>query len=167
MPVNNFSVKVEGLKDLEQQLLSLEPKVARKALVTSMKAGGQAIKASARVNLEAHTDTGLLDSALKVKVKAGVASGQLFSGSIDGLGSISIGTGTESDKGSVVVKIGEYKPGRVAGRHKNYPRDPYYARFLESKFPYLRPALDQNVTRVVGVIREALSTALDKVNRRA
>lgn len=157
---------IEGLADLERQLLDLEPKVARRTLTRSLRKGGNIVLRSAQARVR--KDTRLTEKALKVKTSAKVGGGVLAKLSIaDGLFTASLVTPKDTSKGSVTVKVGAYKPSPVKGRHKKYPGDPYYAAALESKHPFLRPALDENVDKVVQTTKTELASDLNKVNSRA
>lgn len=161
----NVEYRIDGLADLERQLVNLDSKVARPIVRKALKRGGEIVKAAARANVR--KDEGLLEKALKV-----VASGvRFFSGVLVDLsfGPVQalVAGGKDTSQGTMTVKVGTYKPSPVAGSHKKYPGDPFYARFVEAKFPFLRPALDQNAERVVSEVRNQLRVGLEKANSRA
>ncbi len=62
---NSFSVKVEGLKELEKKMISLGPKISRKALKSALVAGATVIKKEAQ--LLAPAKTGRLRRAMYIK----------------------------------------------------------------------------------------------------
>jgi len=165
------TITIEGLRDLERALLDLAPKEARRALRSGLSAGGKVVERAAVANLRQKTaGTGLLEKALRVRAR--VQFGGLKAGfGIPGLFSIRL-TERDDTKGRLLVKVGTYKPSKIAGASKKYPYDPYYARWVEfgtvkmPARPFLAPALEQNRASVITILKEKTMAAIRKLNSR-
>ncbi|MCW9051233.1 MAG: hypothetical protein OQJ91_02765 [Motiliproteus sp.] len=142
----DISFDVEGLAELEQQLLKLQAKTGQKLLKS---AGRKAMKpvlddAIAGVNV----DTGASKESLSIAAKNG--KGQYAA-------VISVGanrrkgrksSGVDID-GRVNAKIGAQEYG-TEGKRK------------QKAEPFLRPALDKNASQVTAIFKRELKAAIDK-----
>jgi len=61
----NMNIKIEGAKELERKLLSMEPKLARKSVMRALRAGARPILARAKALVPA--PTGALKKSLKIR----------------------------------------------------------------------------------------------------
>ena len=135
-------IRVFGDKDLQKQLKKLPDRLQNRILK-------QAIKKGAKITLQrtktiVPKETGRLSESLKVKpikrsrVKIGYQ----------------VLTGTREELGIPAGKKGYY-PMAIETGTKNRPAK-----------PYMRPALDQTENQVLGVIKGAIKSKLDKEARK-
>lgn len=135
---------VEGLDELEKALLQLEAETAYKAMRV---AGRKAMKPVLDAAKEgAQKDTGDLVDALSMKTKRG----------------------KEGDH-ALEVAIAPFRK-RAKGRYLKRAFIKALAQEHGTKYhqpsPFLRPALENNVDKVLGIFKKQLATAIEKVGRK-
>lgn len=142
--------EVRGLKELQAQLADLPAKLAAKALAQGMKKAMAPVLAAAKAM--APRDTGALADSLKLAIRR----------SRDG--TVRVG-----------IRIGGSKRGAGGADGKGKDTLPPARRwhFIElgtadlAPHPFLRPALDQNAERVLGMLKDEVLVAIQKVTRGA
>jgi HK97 gp10 family phage protein len=150
----DFSMEVQGLRELEAQLRALPEKVAGQALAASVSAGARVIR----------------DEAIqRAPVRTGAMKAQIFTKRVR--------TDSKFEKLSIVgvrggkAKYANNKANRRSGRAgKEYENagETFYWRFVElgtrkmAAHPFLRPAFDAKQQEAVAAITERLDQRIQK-----
>ena len=129
--------RIDGLKELEQQVLQLTPRLARRALARSAFAGAAIIRNEARKNARALRlrKTGNLVRGIRVKrVK------------------------TPNWRTTAIYGVGHSRKGWYGALHERG----YHPRGGKTKVhnPHLRPAFDENLERAANAVKERLDRAI-------
>jgi HK97 gp10 family phage protein len=150
-----FTVKVEGLQELERQLKQFGPKVERNGLRTSAYAG-------AKVFMNAVKETApVREGTLRARVRAFKRRGQ-----------------AHEARYSVGVSSGPRVKRRPVNPRKRLVKYPYvgpraYSRYLEfgtSKMaarPFMRPAFNSNTSAAIEAVKRRLAKAVAIAAKRA
>jgi HK97 gp10 family phage protein len=142
-----ISFKLDGLEDLKGQIAGLEAEVAAKAIALAARRAFAPVLEAARALVP--VDTGLTRDHIVIARQKG------------------------GDDGTVVrvgLKVKAFKGAAKLGRKTSSPH--WRWRFIElgtvkmPAHPFLRPALDQNASEVLAILREELAKSIARALRR-
>lgn len=138
--VDVLKVEVQGLKELEQKLLQMAPKLARNGLRASVAAGARVVVAEARKNVP--VDTGTLRRAIyqkQIREQSSMTQQTFFVG----------------------VRAGK--------REQKKNRDGYYFPFIEfgttkmAARPFMRPAFESTKGQALEAMKEKLAQRVEQL----
>lgn len=148
MATDGVKIEVEGLAELEQELLRLEKKVATKALRSALVRAARPVVKAARAKVP--VDTGALQASIGTTTRKGRGRRNFASALI----------GPKS-RNKRAIAIANAAGRKVKGIFWGHLVELGYGR--QRPQPFLRPALDENVTEVVATFAAAIKKNLERV----
>jgi HK97 gp10 family phage protein len=136
------TLKVDGLRELQDKLRNLAPNIARNGLRAAVAAGAALIRNEARQ--KAPKDTGEMARDIMIKRERDSTTYRALY--------------------SVFVRTG--KKSRLGGKGRNVAKDSYYWRFVEfgtakmAAKPFMRPAFESQKEKAVDAIRDKLAARI-------
>ncbi len=162
------TVKVFGLKELEQKLKALADefgqKKAKSTLRSALRKAGVVVQKEAQRRV--HVDKRKPDDGVHVRDNIIVTSAKKTPPNVV---AVNVTVRTRSKK--YVNNAKNRRAGRVGGAYRDMGRL-YYAKFLEfgtSKmpaYPFMRPAFEAKKGELPGIIRDELALAIDRAVKR-
>jgi HK97 gp10 family phage protein len=165
-----IEIQIKGFKELETYLNDFTEKVAKSAVASGVLAGAnivvQAAKASAPMADKPH-----YFYAYRRKIRGGGRRGAITKYLIQP-GNIRRNLRAIRVKSSLASVMYAAGPIKRRGKGSSYEEDPWYWRFHEfgtrkkGARPFLRPAFDQNISRIIEAVRVRLQYKIEKENAR-
>jgi HK97 gp10 family phage protein len=152
-----ITIKVEGLQELERQLLAFGPRVARNGLRAANFAGAKVFREAARKS--APVRKGLLKASIEAFRRRAPNNQAKHSVGVKGVRKKYANTTANRRKGRV-------------GRKYQADGPAFYGRFLEfgtSKMaarPFLRPAFENNTQTAIDAVKARLAKAVELAARK-
>jgi HK97 gp10 family phage protein len=155
------NIRIDGMEDLLKRLKTLEPKLAKKVIRQSLRAGAKVILTAARA--KAPRRSGLLKKSIKVRALKRSRTGRI---------GITVQTGEGDFQGKTFYGAFVEYGHKLGARQRKPPSDGEQLRkaiesggsdrrFIEAK-PFMEPAFDQNKDKAAAVIKQMILEGIER-----